>query len=189
MLTSLPEGRDGIRHSTRSPEQKQGHRDHKAPAEESCMNTFHFWIAPLLINSSFFPFSPFCRFHDPSPCAGSKQDIFSHGYANRSTETLTVEMGSRLLTLGWGLFAMLIGVAIVARIRTWLRLRHIPGPPFAGFSELWLLRKTLAGRCHLDTAEACSKYGAKSNSRRSSGDADCYSRLYCPNWPEPARYQ
>jgi len=62
--------------------------------------------------------------------------------------------------LVWGLLAFLIGYAIVRRTRTWLRLRHIPGPPFAGISELWLLAKTLGGRCHLDTAEACTKYGA-----------------------------
>ena len=62
--------------------------------------------------------------------------------------------------LVWGLLAFLIGYAIVRRTRTWLRLRHIPGPPFAHISELWLLAKTLGGRCRLDTAEACTKYGA-----------------------------
>ena len=78
----------------------------------------------------------------------------------------TAQMGStstgmvRLGPLIWGLLAFLIGTAIVRRTRTWLRLRHIPGPPFAGISELWLLYKTLGGRCHLDTAEACTKYGA-----------------------------
>jgi hypothetical protein len=64
-----------------------------------------------------------------------------------------------VLRLGWGLLVLLIGTAIVNRTRTWLRLRHIPGPRFAGISELWLLRKTFGGRCHLDTAEACTKYG------------------------------
>jgi hypothetical protein len=65
-----------------------------------------------------------------------------------------------ILMLGVGLPALLIIIAILLRIRTWLRLRHIPGPPFAAFSELWLLQKTLAGRCHLHTAEACEKYGS-----------------------------
>jgi hypothetical protein len=41
----------------------------------------------------------------------------------------------------------------------WHRLRHIPGPSFAGLSKFWLLRKALGGRFHLDTAEACEKYG------------------------------
>lgn len=71
--------------------------------------------------------------------------------------------GAGMLRLGpllWGVLAFLIATAVVRRTRTWLRLRHIPGPPTAGFSELWLLRKTFGGRCHLDTAEACTKYGA-----------------------------
>ncbi|KAE9363167.1 cytochrome P450 [Stipitochalara longipes BDJ] len=44
--------------------------------------------------------------------------------------------------------------------RTWLRLRHIPGPRFAGVAELWLLQSVRGGRCHMDTAEACKKYGS-----------------------------
>lgn len=72
----------------------------------------------------------------------------------------STDMGLAALRLGWGLLTLLIGTAILRRTRTWLRLRHIPGPRFAGVSELWLLRKTFGGRCHLDTAEACSKYGA-----------------------------
>lgn len=31
--------------------------------------------APLLENCSFFPLFRFCRFHDPSPCVGNRQDI------------------------------------------------------------------------------------------------------------------
>jgi len=56
-------------------------------------------------------------------------------------------------------FSLVVGIALLLRTRTWLRLRHIPGPATAGYSELWLLRKTLAGHAHLDTAEACEKYG------------------------------
>jgi hypothetical protein len=63
------------------------------------------------------------------------------------------------ITWGWRILATLIAVTIVVRVRSWLRLRHIPGPPFAAFSKLWLLRKTSGGRFHLDTAEACEKYG------------------------------
>lgn len=68
-------------------------------------------------------------------------------------------MSYRLLQVALGVVSVVIGIAILLRARSWLRLRHIPGPPFAGFSELWLLQKTLGGRCHLDTAEACEKYG------------------------------
>jgi hypothetical protein len=63
------------------------------------------------------------------------------------------------ITWGWGLLAALITTTIVVRVRTWLRLRHFPGPPLAAWSKLWLLRKTSGGRFHLDTAEACEKYG------------------------------
>lgn len=67
-------------------------------------------------------------------------------------ETLT-------LAWAWAFLAVLVGYAVVSRIRTWLRLRHIPGPPAAGWSKFWLIRKALGGRFHLDTAEACQKYG------------------------------
>lgn len=50
--------------------------------------------------------------------------------------------------------------AIALRTRTWLRLRHIPGPFAAGISELWLIKHTQGGRIHMDTAEACETYGA-----------------------------
>jgi hypothetical protein len=50
--------------------------------------------------------------------------------------------------------------AIGQRTRTWLRLRHIPGPFTAGISEFWLIRHTQGGRIHMDTAEACETYGA-----------------------------
>ena len=48
------------------------------------------------------------------------------------------------------------GVGILSQ---WRRLRHVPGPPSAGFSKWWLLRNTLQGNLHLRTKEACSKYG------------------------------
>lgn len=60
----------------------------------------------------------------------------------------------------WALLAILVASAVASRVRRWLRLRHIPGPPLAGWSKaIWLLRKSLGGRFHLDTAEVCEKYG------------------------------
>jgi len=41
----------------------------------------------------------------------------------------------------------------------WNRLRHIKGPPFAAFSDLWLARHVPGGRMHLDLVEVCEKYG------------------------------
>jgi hypothetical protein len=59
----------------------------------------------------------------------------------------------------WALLAVLVGYTVLSRARSWLLLRHIPGPSFAGLSKFWLLRKALGGRFHLDTAEVCEKYG------------------------------
>lgn len=60
--------------------------------------------------------------------------------------------------LAWTVGAVL-AVAVAQRARTWFRLRHIPGPVSAAFSELWLIKKTRGGRVHMETAEACEKYG------------------------------
>lgn len=89
---------------------------------------------------------------------------------------------------GWMLFAILVSIAIFLRTRSWYRLGHIPGPPSAAFSKLWLLRKTLGGRLHLDLAEACEKYGIVLILRtlRSIFLLISFSRLYCTNWSERA---
>ncbi|KAK0367916.1 cytochrome P450, partial [Colletotrichum limetticola] len=67
----------------------------------------------------------------------------------------------------WGPFlyaAMLI-------LHQYLRLRHIPGPPSAGFSLWWLLRAVYSGSMHLKFYEAGLKYGvyhcSRCRSRRS----------------------
>jgi len=62
--------------------------------------------------------------------------------------------------LSW-LVAILLGLLISSCIRTYLRLRHIPGPPGVGFSKLWLLKKSFGGRFHLDTLELCENYGTR----------------------------
>jgi hypothetical protein len=48
---------------------------------------------------------------------------------------------------------------VIATVRQYLRLRHIKGPASAGFSNWWLIRALAGGRNHLDTYEACKKYG------------------------------
>ncbi|KAK1974650.1 cytochrome P450 [Colletotrichum cereale] len=45
-------------------------------------------------------------------------------------------------------------------VRQYLRLRHIPGPPLAGLSPLWLLRAACSGNMHLKLYEASQKYGS-----------------------------
>jgi hypothetical protein len=100
------------------------------------------------------------------------------------------------ITWGWRFLATLIAVIIVVRVRSWLRLRHIPGPPFAAFSKLWLLRKTSGGRFHLDTAEACEKYGivlVLQSLRRSSllilnSPGLLYELVQMTSWPTILRF-
>ncbi|KAB5550779.1 cytochrome P450 family protein [Coniochaeta sp. 2T2.1] len=46
-----------------------------------------------------------------------------------------------------------------SRLVVWQRLRHIPGPPEAGWSKLWLVRHQIGGRLCLDLPAVCEKYG------------------------------
>ncbi|KAF4485804.1 Cytochrome P450 monooxygenase lolP1 [Colletotrichum fructicola Nara gc5] len=60
------------------------------------------------------------------------------------------------VVLMWGL--LLYAAALITR--QYIRLRHIPGPPLAGFSPLWLLRAACSGNMHLKLYEASQKYGS-----------------------------
>ncbi|KAK3689422.1 pisatin demethylase [Podospora appendiculata] len=68
-----------------------------------------------------------------------------------------------LNSLGTAGYALIITTLLVwwlvSAIRQYHRLRHIPGPPLAPFSKLWLFRKASSGRTHLDYYDACNKYG------------------------------
>jgi hypothetical protein len=62
-----------------------------------------------------------------------------------------------------GLVALLL-LALVAywtltSVVAWQRLRHIPGPPGAGWSKWWMLRNTMSGNMHLALQRACDEYG------------------------------
>jgi hypothetical protein len=59
----------------------------------------------------------------------------------------------------YSLIIVVLIIVIIQRIRLWLRLRHVPGPPGTGFSKFWLLRHTLGGRIHFVLQEAAEKYG------------------------------
>ncbi|EFQ32001.1 cytochrome P450 [Colletotrichum graminicola] len=56
--------------------------------------------------------------------------------------------------------SVLIAYSVASTVNQWLRLRHIKGPPSAGFCKWWLLRAVGGGRAHLDFYEACEKYGS-----------------------------
>ena len=57
------------------------------------------------------------------------------------------------------IISMSILSTIVSNIRSYRRLSHIPGPPFAALSRLWILKSLLGPRTHLNLYEACLKYG------------------------------
>lgn len=57
-------------------------------------------------------------------------------------------------------FGLLVLFYLVAKsLYSWYRLRHIPGPPSAGFSKWWLFKRTWRGTMYIESAEACFKYG------------------------------
>ncbi|CAK7269790.1 hypothetical protein SEPCBS57363_003778 [Sporothrix epigloea] len=66
--------------------------------------------------------------------------------------------------MAWTLTGLLLALVLLAytaasTIKSWHRLRHIPGPPGVGYSKWWLLRNTLGGHLHLATKAACKEYG------------------------------
>jgi hypothetical protein len=44
-------------------------------------------------------------------------------------------------------------------VHSWARLRHVPGPPLAGFTRLWKMRNLLKGELHLKLKSATETYG------------------------------
>ena len=62
--------------------------------------------------------------------------------------------------LGGAAVSGAVAVAFVVKVlRRWLRLRHIRGPPLAGFTNLWLVRAVMGGNTHWDLGFVNEKYG------------------------------
>ena len=57
-------------------------------------------------------------------------------------------------------FTLALLTTMMNAIRSYYRLSHIPGPPLAAFSRLWLLSGLLGVRNHLNLHEANQKYGS-----------------------------
>lgn len=76
----------------------------------------------------------------------------------RALEVLDWAMENPLLCAGIASAAGAVVVGIQT-IRAWLRLRHIPGPPLAGFTNLWLVRVIMGGNAHWELGLANEKYG------------------------------
>lgn len=77
---------------------------------------------------------------------------------------------------GLGLGLVLLAYIAASTIKSWHRLRHIPGPPGAGFSKWWMLRNTLGGNMHLATKAACREYGKPR--RTSESLRNCQDGIY-----------
>ena len=55
--------------------------------------------------------------------------------------------------------AGVIALLLVARVRAYRRLSHIPGPFWTGWTDLWLIKAQLSGRISFILADANTKYG------------------------------
>lgn len=54
---------------------------------------------------------------------------------------------------------LLVTVLLAERIRNRFRLRHIPGPFWAGWTDLWLIRRQLGGELNFKLYDVNKKYG------------------------------
>jgi hypothetical protein len=59
----------------------------------------------------------------------------------------------------WYIVAVPIVLYIVREVRTYRRLSHIKGPPFAQFSQLWLLKTIYQQKAHYVFDDIRKKYG------------------------------
>jgi len=71
---------------------------------------------------------------------------------------------SHLASLPWthGVIATVVVLSLYALISSFMsfwRLRHIPGPPLACVSQLWLFQITAQGRLYLAAEDAFKQYG------------------------------
>lgn len=55
--------------------------------------------------------------------------------------------------------AIIFIVAVIQKLRSWARLRHIPGPFSAGLSKAWLFWHTVTHQLDRVMADAPTSYG------------------------------
>ncbi|EDN97121.1 hypothetical protein SS1G_02049 [Sclerotinia sclerotiorum 1980 UF-70] len=63
------------------------------------------------------------------------------------------------IDLHWFIIISFTTGIIINRYIVWSRLRHIPGPRFASFSKVWMLRAALSGRIPEVLNDVCETYG------------------------------
>ena len=60
----------------------------------------------------------------------------------------------------WGLATSLLSAYfLLRRILAWRRLRHIPGPQAAGWTNLWLIHKTWQAQVFKGLGKVCEQFG------------------------------
>ncbi|ETI19663.1 hypothetical protein G647_08675 [Cladophialophora carrionii CBS 160.54] len=69
---------------------------------------------------------------------------------------LRVSLTSTLVLLA----VALLGWYLVSTAIAYNKLRHIPGPPLASFTNWWWIRAAVSGRGHLALKDACDRYGS-----------------------------
>ena len=52
-----------------------------------------------------------------------------------------------------------LGWFVINSIRSYTRLRHIPGPLIASFTSWWWVHKSVSGKGHLALSNVCDRYG------------------------------
>lgn len=60
-------------------------------------------------------------------------------------------------------------VALARGFGSWRRLRHIPGPPLASISSLWMVKKSLTGTFHQHLRHVAEEYGTAVLTDRDGG--------------------
>lgn len=82
------------------------------------------------------------------------------------------------------IFLLIVSIAyyVFATVKSYRKLRHIPGPFLAAVSQLWLLKTTAGGDFYITAEKVLRKYGMYLKPSRSSRPKlNKRHRFSCPN--------
>ncbi|KAK0707829.1 cytochrome P450 71A20 [Lasiosphaeris hirsuta] len=74
-------------------------------------------------------------------------------------------------------FATAVLYLVIARFKVYARLKHIPGPFWAPWSDIWLLRAQLSGRMNFILYDANMKYGKVGPKWVACGDGEALRKI------------
>ncbi|EDN09223.1 predicted protein [Histoplasma mississippiense (nom. inval.)] len=55
--------------------------------------------------------------------------------------------------------SLAVAYLVVRRLQTWYRLRHIPGPRWCGWTDIWILWRAWTGSLYEDLGDLCQQHG------------------------------